>query len=186
MEVCCKNKWDPGAHTEWTEESTQIQWTDHGFPSQWCTSITLGEAALYRILWRYCGFNVAFNIAATVPACRSSQSYSSISVGESPHSVTAFYVQGIFPNQGSNPGLPPCRQILYHLSHQGSPWILEWVAYPFSREGSSWPRNWTRVSCVAGGFYQLNYQGSPIEIPHLHPFICWWTSRLLPCPGYCK
>ena len=21
---------------------------------------------------------------------------------------------------------------------------------------------------------------------HLHPFICQWTSRLLPCPGYCK
>ena len=20
----------------------------------------------------------------------------------------------------------------------------------------------------------------------LHTFICWWTSRLLPCPGYCK
>ena len=29
---------------------------------------------------------------------------------------------GIFPNQGSNPGfLLHCRQILYHLSHQGSP-----------------------------------------------------------------
>ena len=29
-------------------------------------------------------------------------------------------LQGIFPTQGSNPGLPRCRQILYHLSHQGS------------------------------------------------------------------
>ena len=28
---------------------------------------------------------------------------------------------GIFPTQGWNPGLPHCRQILYHLSHQGSP-----------------------------------------------------------------
>ena len=26
--------------------------------------------------------------------------------------------QGIFPNQGLNLGLPHCRQILYHLSHQ--------------------------------------------------------------------
>ena len=26
------------------------------------------------------------------------------------------------PTQGSNPGLQCCRQILYHLSHQGSPW----------------------------------------------------------------
>ena len=44
--------------------------------------------------------------------------------------------QGIFPTQGSNPGLPHCRQILYHLTHQGSQRILEWIAYPFSR-GSS-------------------------------------------------
>ena len=27
---------------------------------------------------------------------------------------------GIFPTQGSNPGLPHCKQILHHLSHQGS------------------------------------------------------------------
>ena len=39
-------------------------------------------------------------------------------------------LQGIFPTQGSNPGLPHCRRILYQLSHQGSPRILEWVAYP--------------------------------------------------------
>ena len=30
-------------------------------------------------------------------------------------------LQGIFPTQGSNPGLLHCRQILYHLSHQRSP-----------------------------------------------------------------
>ena len=38
---------------------------------------------------------------------------------------------GIFPTQGSNPGLPHCRQILYLLRHHGSPRILEWVAYSF-------------------------------------------------------
>ena len=31
-----------------------------------------------------------------------------------------FLLQGIFPTQGSNPGLLHCRQALYHLSHQGS------------------------------------------------------------------
>ena len=29
--------------------------------------------------------------------------------------------QGIFPTQGLKPGLPHCKQILCHLSHQGSP-----------------------------------------------------------------
>ena len=62
------------------------------------------------------------------------------------------FLQGIFLTQGSNPGLQHCRQILYHLSHQGSTRILEWVAYTFSR-GSSRPRNWTRVFCIAGGFF---------------------------------
>ena len=45
-------------------------------------------------------------------------------------------LQGIFPTQGSNPGLLHYRWILYQLSHQGSPRILEWVAYPCSRESS--------------------------------------------------
>ena len=30
-------------------------------------------------------------------------------------------LQGVFPTQGLNPGLPHCRRILYQLSHKGSP-----------------------------------------------------------------
>ena len=61
-------------------------------------------------------------------------------------------LQGVFPIQGWNPGLPRCRRILYHLSHKESPTILEWVAYPFSSR-SSRHRNLTGVSCIAGGFF---------------------------------
>ena len=61
-------------------------------------------------------------------------------------------LQEIFPTQGSNPGLPHCRQILYQLSHKESLRLLEWAAYPFS-SGSSWPKNRTGVSCIAGGFF---------------------------------
>ena len=50
------------------------------------------------------------------------------------------------------PGLPHCRQILYQLSHQGSPRILAWLVYPFS-SGSSWPKNWTGVSYIASRFF---------------------------------
>ena len=60
-------------------------------------------------------------------------------------------LQWIFLIQGSNPGMPYCR-ILYQLNHQGSPRILEWVVYPFSSR-SFQPRNWTGVSCIAGGFF---------------------------------
>ena len=38
-----------------------------------------------------------------------------------------FLLQGIFPTQGSNPDLLHCRQILYHLSHQGSPLLLPFL-----------------------------------------------------------
>ena len=50
---------------------------------------------------------------------------SSSACGDSPSKNTGVschaLLQGIFPTQGSNPGLPHCRQILYHLSRQGSP-----------------------------------------------------------------
>ena len=76
--------------------------------------------------------------------------------GDSPSKNTGVsccaLLQGIFPTQGSNPGLLRCRQILYHLSHQGSPRILKWVTYPFSR-WSSQPRKGTKVSCIAGKFF---------------------------------
>ena len=42
----------------------------------------------------------------------------------------------------------------WEVLSQGSPRILEWVAYPFSR-GSSRPRDWTQVSCIAGRFFTI-------------------------------
>ena len=45
-------------------------------------------------------------------------------------------LQGIFPNQGLNPGLPHCRKILYCLSHQGSP-ILNGITKKCSWKGLS-------------------------------------------------
>ena len=35
----------------------------------------------------------------------------------------AILLQGIFPTQGLNPGLPHCRQMLYYLSHQGTRYL---------------------------------------------------------------
>ena len=64
-------------------------------------------------------------------------------------------LQGLFSTQGLNPSLPHCRQILYQLSHKGSPRILEWVAFPFSR-GSSQPRDQTQESTL-----QAEPQGKP-------------------------
>ena len=73
-------------------------------------------------------------------------------------------LQGIFPTLGSNPGLPHCRQILYQLSHQGSPRILEWVAYPFCRRSFP-PRIQTAVSA-------LQADSLPAELPGIVSVIC--------------
>ena len=74
------------------------------------------------------------------------------SPGQNTGMSSLLLLQGIFPTQGSNPGLLHREQILYQLSHQGSPRILEWVAYPIS-SGASQPRNQTGVSCFAGRFF---------------------------------
>ena len=95
-------------------------------------------------------------------------------------------LQGIFPTQGSNPGLLHYRRILYQLSHNGSPRILEWVAYPFSRE-SSRPRDQTGVSCIAGGFFTNWAIRKPIlstVLPKVFRLMhkTWkWTLGLLFC-----
>ena len=68
-------------------------------------------------------------------------------------------LQGIFPTQGLNLGLPQCRQITYHLSHQRNPRILEWLAQPFSGR-SFWPRKICGLLHCRQILYQLSYQGS--------------------------
>ena len=77
-------------------------------------------------------------------------------------------LQGIFPTQGSNPGLPHCWQILYQLSHKGSPRILEWVAYPSPRNLLNPGVEHSLLHCRLI-LYQLSYQGNHLLwncIPH--------------------
>ena len=67
-------------------------------------------------------------------------------------------LQGIFPNQESNPGLRIAGGFFTSWAIRGSPRIPQWVAYPFSSR-SSWPRNPTRVSCL------LKADSLPTELP---------------------
>ena len=69
-------------------------------------------------------------------------------------------IQGIFPTQGSNPGLPHCRQILYKLSHKdtgvGSLSLLQGI---FLTQESNQGLLYCRQIV-----YQLSYQGGPIAM----------------------
>ena len=74
------------------------------------------------------------------------------SPGQNTGVASCSLLQEIIPTQRLSPGLLNCRQILYHLSHEGRPRILHWGDYPFSR-GSSLSRNRTGISYIAGGFF---------------------------------
>ena len=66
-------------------------------------------------------------------------------------------------------------------SHKGSPRILKWVAYPFSSR-SSQPRNRTRVSCIAGGFF-INWAIREAQSPEGNVKKCFHLGAFpLPTP----
>ena len=93
-----------------------------------------------------------------------------------------FLLQGIFLTQDSNPGLLPCRQMLYRLSHQtsvfqvrnqqresnGKKWLLQW------RSGGemamhlnilAWQIPWTQEP---GGVESMRMQKDTGEHTHTH------------------
>ena len=75
-----------------------------------------------------------------------------------------FLLQEIFPIQGLNPGLPHCRQILYHLKPPGKPkntgvGRLSLLQGIFLTQES----NWGLLHCRRI-LYQLSYQGSPCPL----------------------
>ena len=78
-------------------------------------------------------------------------------------------LQGIFPTQGSDPGLLPCRQILYHLSPQGSPiWSRRSAQRPHQSRHFRWPWMSRLQPCVIGESETNN----PIHMTFI---------KLLPC-----
>ena len=94
------------------------------------------------------------------------------SPGQNPGVGSLSLLQGGPPTQGSNQGLLPCRQILYQLSHHGSPRILEWVAFPFSR-GSSRLRSNPGLPLCRQILYQLSYKEGVlfiVSVPIFHYF----------------
>ena len=77
-------------------------------------------------------------------------------------------LQGIYPTQGSNPGLPHCRKILYQLSHQGSPRIMDGVGSIslLQQIFPTWELNRGLLHCRQI-LYQWSYQGISLNILEL-------------------
>ena len=123
----------PGRHIN--PVKTPIPWALH-----FRSVCVLGHSVMSDCLWP------AWTVACQAPL--SMEILQAKNTGVGCHAL----LQGISLTQGLNLSLPHCRWILYHLSHQGSPRMLEWEAYSFSR-GSSQPRNWIGVSRIAGRFF---------------------------------
>ena len=85
-----------------------------------------------------------------------------ISPGQNTGVGSHFLLQGIFPTQGSNPGLPHSRWILYHLSHQKSPRALEWVDLSLLQQIFLTQGSKQSLLLCKWILYKLNYQGRSI------------------------
>ena len=121
-----------------------------------------------------------------VSESRSLQPHGLYSLWNSPGKNTGLgslsLLQGIFPTQGLNPGLPHCRRILYQLSHQGSPnWGVgvqesSWFSAAIMRPSCWLPPGWHLLSG------SLDFGQQPwfwIECPFLPPHLLglWEGSR---------
>ena len=71
-------------------------------------------------------------------------------------------LQGIFPTQRQNPGLPHCKKILYQLSHKGSPRILESQPIPSPVDLPN-PGIKSRSPALQGDALPTELSGKPIE-----------------------
>ena len=74
-------------------------------------------------------------------------------------------LQGVFPTQGWNPGLPCGRRILYQLSHQGSPEVA-----PEKHEQTAVYWRWRHreareLACASSGNWVLTEKWNPVFHP---------------------
>ena len=127
--LCIGYVWEIGRHTGCWSSAFSLDLCDASMkPSPKDNSFTVkAEFPAYRFKYHcYCAV-----LCLVTPSCLTlcnpldcSPPGSSVH-GDSPDKNTRMgchsLLQGIFPTQGLNPGLRHCRQILYHLSHQGNP-----------------------------------------------------------------
>ena len=97
------------------------------------------------------------------------------SLGQNTGMGSLSLLQGILPTQGSNPGLPHCRRILYQLSHQGSEWVQFSSVQSLSRV-RLWATPWiaARQASLSITNSRSSFRLNSIEsvIPSSHLILC--------------
>ena len=120
---CLENPVDRGA---WMGPQTmRHNWVTSTITVHFCTSFESVPAAVL-LHWRFFdAFVFSWSVYPTLcdpmncssPGSSVHETFPGKNIGVG----CGFLLPGIFPTQGSNPGLLHCRRTLYHLSHQGSP-----------------------------------------------------------------
>ena len=88
---------------------------------------------------------------------------------------------GDVPNPGIKPRSPSLQADSLKSEPPGKPKNIGGVAYPFSR-GTSQSRNWTEVSCIAGGFFTSWVTQEALEAQIL--FFLLWSPIPFPSSPY--
>ena len=94
-----------------------------------------------------------------------------------------FLLQKIFPTQGSNPGLPCCRQTLYRLSHQGSEVLINDSLKPNSNA-----KNESYADSLKRNSSDFFVYSVPYAYFFLAQYVFVFTFWIFPAPdetGYC-
>ena len=106
----------PGSSVHGLLHARILEWAAISFSimSHMCNALYVCICMKWKLLSWVWLFATSWTVACQSPVSMDSPGQNTGVGGRS-------LLQGIFPTQGSNPGLPHCRQILYHLSHQGSP-----------------------------------------------------------------
>ena len=113
--VCC-SPWGLKIGHDWV---TELNWTFSHLPSATTMSFYCYPCVQIPPVW------LLLLVKSCLVMSNSLQPRGLFSPWNSPGHNTGmgshYLLQGTFPTQGSNPGLPHYRQILYQLSHEGSP-----------------------------------------------------------------
>ena len=125
---------DPWATEIWRMKGCTVQdsWSPHQHPESDSWASALAPVTNLRSVTcpgprNHVGPDRGSFFVSELPIIKSSQWNSP---GKNTRVGSHSLLQGIFPTQGSNPGLLHCRQILYHLSRQQSPKIFLNETFP--------------------------------------------------------
>ena len=95
-------------------------------------------------------------------------------------------LQGTFPTQGLNPGLPHCRRILYQLSHKGSPACIQFSSVQLLScvQLFATPRTTAQQASLSITNSQSSLRLTSIEsvMPSSHRILCRPLLLLPPIP----